>query len=73
MQVDTPASSNDYDKLSQVTSWIRQAKDANAPEVAEALARAQETIKHRLNLAKPAHDPLAHFQRREMELSEKLL
>eukprot|EP00969_Alexandrium_andersonii_P253091 11185890-Alexandrium_andersonii.AAC.1 len=68
MQVDQGRATTDYEKLSQVTSWIKQAKDSNVPEVAEARAKAKETIKYRLNQARPPQESLAHFQRREAEL-----
>eukprot|EP00969_Alexandrium_andersonii_P077081 3398446-Alexandrium_andersonii.AAC.1 len=46
---------NDYDKLSQVTGMLRQAREAGVVEAVDALSTAQERIKQRLNEAKPPH------------------
>eukprot|EP00969_Alexandrium_andersonii_P227837 10062212-Alexandrium_andersonii.AAC.1 len=64
---------SDYDRLSQVTGWIKYARETGSPEVLQALSEAQSRIKQRLNESKPPHESLLHFEKKEAEYFEKLI
>eukprot|EP00969_Alexandrium_andersonii_P129265 5712103-Alexandrium_andersonii.AAC.1 len=70
MSVEPMPGASDYDKLSQINGLLKHARENGMDEVREALADAAARIKQRLNDAKPPHESLAHFQRKQVELAE---